>query len=531
MLRLALPLLCTVVLPAQRSTDADRPDPARDLFASGAVLRIEITMAPAERQKLRDAPREYVPAAVRVDGGPVWDQAGVKLKGAAGSFREVDDRPGFTVHLGKFGQSWRLSGLTRFHLNNGAQDDSRLCEWLGCEVFTAAGRPAPRVGHALVSLDGKALGLYVLREAYDSSFLRRAFGHTEGNLYDGGFCQDIDAELEKDSGDGPDDRADLQALRALCAGVDRGRADRLARAVDLDAFLDFAALEAMLGHWDGYCQNRNNYRLWCDHRSGRALFLPHGMDQLLGDAEAPVLAHPPAIVASAVMQQPSLRKRYRERLRALLPAVDPAKLVPRLEQKSRQLVAALDDVDRDGAVRLRDAGRDLIDRTKARHGNLVEQARAPEPKPIVFAAGRPFVPKTWHPAAEGDDVTLARRPFDAAATLHAAIPRRADEPRRGSWRTTVLLGRGRYRLVARARCSGIEGPPAEPDGSVHGGVRLCVGDATSEHLLGDSGWRELACEFEVAEFQRDVELSLELRALAGKAWFHRDSLQLHRLPD
>ena len=86
-----LPLLLAAILPAQA---AAKPDPARAFFARGAVVEVAILLDPADRQRLRDRPREYVEATLRVDGDrQAWTGVGVKLKGAAGSFRAVDDRP------------------------------------------------------------------------------------------------------------------------------------------------------------------------------------------------------------------------------------------------------------------------------------------------------------------------------------------------------------------------------------------------------------------------------------------------------
>lgn len=57
----------------------------------------------------------------------------------------------------------------------------------------------------------------------------------------------------------------------------------------VEPFLTFAAPELMTGHWDGYCLSRNNYRLHADPADGgRFHFLPHGMDQIFGDAQAEV---------------------------------------------------------------------------------------------------------------------------------------------------------------------------------------------------------------------------------------------------
>lgn len=513
-------LLCASAAVAQKpKADAD---PAHDLFARPGVVQVRITLDDAARQHLREKPREYATARLQL-GEQQFAAVGVKLKGAAGSFREFDDGPGFTVHLGKFGGEARFHGLLRFHLNNGAQDDSRLSEWLGHEMFQAAGHPAPRVTHARVRVDDRDLGVYVLREAFDRQFLQRCFGDVHGNLYDGGFCQDIDADLEKDSGDGPDDRADLRALCELCRGVDADRAAALAEAVDLTRFLDFAALEAMLGHWDGYCQNRNNFRLWLPTGAG-AVFLPHGMDQLLGDSEAAVLDHPPAFVASAVMQVPALRKRYRERLRALLPLFAPARVQARFDAVVRALEKEYATLDAERRRQHLDAARDLMQRLQDRHRALEKLVRGPEPKPQALAVGKSLQLRTWHPAAETEGVELGKKDYRGVATLMLACTGGGDSARHAAFRCNLLLAHGRYQLRAVARCEGVRADDEH-------GMALRVDDAASELGRGDHNWRPLRCDFAVGEFQRNVELRLDLEATAGKAWFRFDSLQLVRLPD
>ena len=517
-----LPLLLAAILPAQA---AEKPDPARAFFARGAVVDVAIALDPADRQRLRDRPREYVEATLRVDGDrQAWAGVGVKLKGAAGSFREVDDRPGFTVNLGKFGGEARLYGLKRFHLNNGRQDESRMSEWVGHEVFAAAGYPAPRVAHARVWLDGEDLGLYVLREGYDKQFLLRVFGHLDGSLYDGGFCKDVDQDLEKDAGGGPDDLSDLAALRDACAGAGDESARRLRAALDVERFVDFMAIEAMLGHWDGYCQNRNNFRLWIGRDAASTCFLPHGMDQLYGDADASVLAYPSAIVAKAVQQHPEWRERYRARLKALLPRFKPGPLVAKLRARAAKLKKAMRSLDGDVVRAHERAVRDLTNRIEARYRHLQKEVRAPDPEPLAFRRGRPVRLKTWRAAGETDHVSLKKRSFGGTPALYVEVTEPGDAERRGAYRTTVLLARGRYRLTAQARSKGVR-----PVGGGARGAQLKVGDARSSALAKDQGWTELRCDFEVEDIQDNVELRLELRAGAGEVWFRSRSLQLEQL--
>ena len=513
----------------QAPPTAKERDPARAFWANHPVVRAEIVLAPDMRARLRDKPREYAEATVRLDGVD-HAKVGVKLKGSAGSFQAIDERPGFTVHLGKFGGEPRLHGLQRFHLNNGAQDDTRLHEWIGHDVFTAAGLAAPRVAHALVWLDGKLLGLYTLRESFDKQFLLRTIGNTTGNLYDGGFCQDLDQPLQKDAGNGVDDHTDLLALCELCRGVDQKREAALAAAIDIPQFVDFVALEAMLGHWDGYSRNTNNYRMWLP-TGGKAVFLPHGMDQLLGDAGASVLDHPPGMAASALMQQPAFRRRYRERNKALLPLLAPSRLKKQIEPVAENVQRALRAVDPEAASAYGEAVLGLYGRIQARHEQLQVQAKAPEPKPLQLAVGKALALKTFHPAAETEGVELGKKGYQGTAALHVDCGKRDAEPRHGAWRTHLLLAKGRYALRGLARCDGIVLPPKDGEGNQHGGVTLRGHGAASERLDGDRNWTALTAEFEVGEFQANVELACDVQGFTGKAWFRVDSLQLVRLPD
>jgi hypothetical protein len=258
-------------------------------------------------------------------------------------------------------------------------------------------------------------------------------------------------------------------------------------------------------------------------------FLPHGMDQIFGDAEASVLAHPMAIVASACHQEPGLRKRYRERLRVLLPLFSPQRIGPKLEAIAAKLQKELRAVDDDAARRHAVAVRGLQEHVGARYHNLQVQVKAPEPKPLQFSGDKPVALKTWHPAAESDHVVLGKKGFNGVSTLQIACQAGPDERRQAAWRTHVLLGRGRYRLSATTRCEGIQQKPV--DANPDDGVRLAADGASSERLSGNQNWRQLVAEFDVSEFQRNVELQLRLQASTGTAWFRIDSLQIARVPD
>src|SRR5438067_7737207 len=132
-----------------------KPDPSADLFKpAGPVPKVVVTVEPDALKQLRQDPRKYVRCTARVGDGTFPD-AGVHLKGAAGSFRDWNDKPGLTLNLDKFGRRQSFRGLVKFNLNNAVQDGSYLQELLTYEMAAAAGLPACRCTHVLVELNGR----------------------------------------------------------------------------------------------------------------------------------------------------------------------------------------------------------------------------------------------------------------------------------------------------------------------------------------------------------------------------------------
>src|SRR5438046_2663916 len=130
-------------------------------------------------------------------------------------YHPVDGKPSLTLSFDKFVPGQRFHGLSKIHLNNSVEDPSYLHECLGAELFGAAGVPAPRVAHALVELNGRKLGLYLLKEGFTQEFLGQYFHRTDGNLYENDPSREEPGRMRRDSGRGPDDRADLKILAAI----------------------------------------------------------------------------------------------------------------------------------------------------------------------------------------------------------------------------------------------------------------------------------------------------------------------------
>lgn len=492
-------------------------DESDDYFSSGKVAQLKIEVSEEAANSLRENPRAYVKATLIEKEGKVFAEVGVKLKGAAGSFRDLDDRPAFTLHAGKFKKKQRFHALEKFHLNNSVQDETLLSEALCGELCREAGVPAGRVAHARVWLNDRNLGLYVLREGFDEPFLMRHFSKATGNLYDGGFCTDLDQELEKDSGNGPDDRSDLAALKAACEveGAEE-RAAAIEQVLDVDAFLSFMALELMMGHWDGYTANKNNYRIYFDPTTNKARFIAHGMDQMFQDPDFPAMQFPASIVGSAVMGIPSWRQRYIARVKELLPNFAAKKLAAKVERLDAPLQKFLGLQGDEAATHHSAVVVGFQERLTARAAKLREQVghsdaepRQP-PEPIAFNAEGAFDLSEWNPHEPGDNRFEV---IEAEEGRRWEIAVGESGHCLSSWRQPVLLRRGKYRFEAQMKTEGVEAI-SDDKGS---GAGLRISGANRERGLDrNSELQEVNYEFEVGEEMSEVVLVAELRATKGK---------------
>jgi hypothetical protein len=320
-------------------------------FFAGPVPHFRITVEGADLKQLRQDARKYVHATAR-DQDREYRDVGLHLKGAAGSFRNFDDKPALTLNFDKFAKGRLYHGIDKLHLNNSVQDPTYLTEIICGGLFLEAGVPTARGTHAFVELNGRPRGLYVLKEGYDRTFLKHHFKNTSGNLYDGGFLADIDRDIRKSSGAEPTpERAELKALAAACREPDLAkRAERVTKLLDVDRFLTLAALEVLTWHWDGYCMKANNYRVYHDPDSGKVTIIPHGMDQMFWEPDGTIEPPSGGLISRRLFQVPAMRARYYERLAELRRTVFlPDRIGRRIDELVARLKPELEKLNRNAA--------------------------------------------------------------------------------------------------------------------------------------------------------------------------------------
>lgn len=512
------------------------PDATDAFFQSGEIPHLSVHISDKGIQQLRKEARQYVRATV-TDGKIVYTNVGVHLKGQAGSFRPVDDQPALTLHFEKFGEGQRFHGLEKIHLNNSVQDPSYMTELICGELFLASGVPATRASHAVVELNGRRLGLYVLKEGFDKGFLKRYFANPKGNMYDGGFLRDIDEHMERISGT-EEGQPMVETLVKDCGVANlQERWKRMNQHLDVDRFVSFIAMEMMTWHWDGYLMKKNNYRVYCDPDSQRVVFFPHGMDQMFWNPQGGIYPGAGGMVADAFLAIPEGKTRFRTRAAELTTNVFlVATLTNRIREIHSRLRPVLASIDEESAKAHDNAVKILTRQITQRAAYLTRVLTSEEAKPVVFDAEGVATLSHWQSRLDGGDAQFRQVPEDGKMVLiidalEGPAPAEGESPRvcYASYRTQVVLKPGHYAFVGRVQSQGIVPVGKSARGS---GAGLRISQRSRKNgLVGDTSWEVLSYEFNVTEEQEEVELICDLRAMKGSARFEVPSLRLRRLED
>ena len=341
-------------LPDAGDSGLAEPDPTDVVYDPSRVIEVEIEMPEEDFEALRnqsrnlfdilagedcmDGPFEHPYTWFEADvsfDGERFESVAIRKKGLIGS--QESARPGLKLDLDDLVPDQRWNGVEHLTLNNTRQDPSRLKTCMAFELYEAAAVPASRCNYAHVTVNGEELGLYSNVEPVKKQLLRREFGEEVGNLYEGtlsdfrvGWTQTFEDEW------GGSDRRDLEAVVDALEGGDPEELDAV---VDVEAFRRAWALEALIGHWDSYTANTNNFYVYADPQDeGRFHFIPWGVDAVLQGEQpfgqyAPVSVTGESALAWSLYTTDDGPERYKEHLDSLLDEVwDEDHWLTRLEE-------------------------------------------------------------------------------------------------------------------------------------------------------------------------------------------------------
>lgn len=287
----------------------------------------------------------------------------------------------FKLKFNAYTKGVKYQGVKELNLNGQHNDPTLVREKLFYDVWNEFGLPPRRASFSKLYINGKYFGLYTSIEEMDDEWLKKAFGkdNDTGNLYKCTYPADLkyinDAQttyknITSNTATGgraydlktnelADDYSDLVTL--IKKGNQSTTANlptELSQILDIDAFLKAYAVEVMLGHWDDYAYNKNNYFLYHNPKTNRFEFVSYDADNTFGVdwlgkdwGVRPIYTwHLPAngILIENILKVPFYKNRYSIHLKAL---IDNILVVPKMNARIDSLrnfvrQAALEDTYR-----------------------------------------------------------------------------------------------------------------------------------------------------------------------------------------
>ncbi|MBW2664954.1 MAG: CotH kinase family protein [Deltaproteobacteria bacterium] len=278
-------------------------------------------------------PYNFYDTEVTVDGKTLMN-VGVRKKGFLGSLSTT--KPSLKIKFDEIvGQEkssgQQLNSMDRMTLNNNKQDTTHVTQCLGYDLMRQAGVPAPRCNFAhvtVVAIDGPTEttvvdGLYSHIDSIKDPFLRRNFGSDsdQGRLYEGTLSDfwpgSFRGTIEAKTQTAADDTSEIDALTTALedpALTDAQRLTAIQGLVDVDDFLRFWAAEGLIGHWDGYVDDQNNFWFYVDPANDEDLirFIPWGIDDTFGPGNALPWRSGDPTHAEAIVPRSALARRLYE---------------------------------------------------------------------------------------------------------------------------------------------------------------------------------------------------------------------------
>ena len=379
-------------------------------------------------------PRSYYPGAVKI-GATDFPGSGVRIKGGCGSSRTLDEKAALKANL-----SWddpavpgcpasrKYKGIKKITLNNQVEDASYTHERIGYDFFQKLGIPVPRVAPMSVHVNDQPWGLYLHVETIDRRFLKRHFDSKHGMLYEADYGCDIgeescfEAKFDTDACDDPPvgDPTDMTPIQGLNTRLAQIPSDNfypaIDQVIDFNAYLTTWAAAAIMGYWDGYPNDPNNYRIYHDPSDDRWTLIPTGIDQLFEQDVDPF--DPVGMLSIRCLADEDCKAAFRSKLAKVLDVLEASDYSAMARAIEKQIGAAVtaDPRKEISVSEWHAAVNNTVHYMQRRPGELRDMLSRPEKKipgqefyfhALTDPKGDRFIVVTW--VVPGDDTASGQR--------------------------------------------------------------------------------------------------------------------------
>jgi hypothetical protein len=266
-----------------------------NLFRELEITEIKVTMLAQDKATLLAEENRYAdiyfPADLVIKNSQLNNvevlNVGIRLRG--NTARQHDKRS-FKIDFREYG-GLKFEGHKKINLKPNVNDPTLVRELLSMHLYRKMGVPALRVSPTSVYINEEYMGAYLMTEQVDDEFVDRRFGHEEGFLYKCSYGASLtnngqvfnESVYESEINEELDTRAELDGfVTSLNNSTSIGLTSVFRDVFDVDTYLRQLAVESMIGHWDGYSYNKNNFYLFYDAQTGLMNFIPYDTDNTWG---------------------------------------------------------------------------------------------------------------------------------------------------------------------------------------------------------------------------------------------------------
>jgi len=242
-------------------------------------------------------PEVYRPCLMRLDGAYVVN-CGFRERGnSSRNINENEPKKPLKIAMDAFVEQ-SYNGVKKFNLQNFTHDPSLMHDALAYSIFRELGIPAPRTAYAQLYVNGEYMGVYLMVENVDKTFLKIHFGsqNNDGNLYktDKGaalYLNDlgndpspyIDAGLKLTTNEETNDYSKVIDFIHFLNQQERLDFDaEFKKRFDVENYLKILAVEKFIRSWDNYWAGGNNFYLY-EHPDGQYRWIPWDMNETFQD--------------------------------------------------------------------------------------------------------------------------------------------------------------------------------------------------------------------------------------------------------
>lgn len=205
----------------------------------------------------------------------------------------------FKVSLNTFVSGQKYQGVEKINLNAEVNDPSMLRSRLCWDLYREYQIPASRSNHVNLYINGDYFGLYQNIEHIDDEFVETYFGNNTGNLYKCTYPANLDyisedpddyklapwgtRTYELKTNEQLDNYSDLaEFISFLNLSSNDDLECKLKDYFNVSSYLKVAAIDVLVGNWDGYIYNQNNFYLYHNPLSDQFEYIPYDVDNTWG---------------------------------------------------------------------------------------------------------------------------------------------------------------------------------------------------------------------------------------------------------